>query len=126
MAIFLYHGFIKSVPRELDEAALIDGCGEFRFFLTIVVPLVAPITVTVIILNTLCMWNDFLLPLIMITDSDNYTVMLSTNILFGQYSNNDWSAILATLVLAMLPMVSLYLFLQKYIMKGITEGALKG
>jgi len=126
MAIFLYHGFIKSVPRELDEAALIDGCGEFRFFLTIVVPLVAPITVTVIILNTLWMWNDFLLPLIMITDSDNYTVMLSTNILFGQYSNNDWSAILATLVLAMLPMVSLYLFLQKYIMKGITEGALKG
>jgi raffinose/stachyose/melibiose transport system permease protein len=126
MAIFLYHGFIKSVPRELDEAALIDGCGEFRFFLTIVFPLVAPITVTVIILNTLWMWNDFLLPLIMITDSDNYTVMLSTNILFGQYSNNDWSAILATLVLAMLPMVSLYLFLQKYIMKGITEGALKG
>lgn len=126
MAIFLYHGFIKSVPRELDEAALIDGCSEFRFFLTIVFPLVAPITVTVMILNTLWMWNDFLLPLIMITDSDSYTVMLSTNILFGQYSNNDWSAILATLVLAMLPMVTLYLFLQKYIMKGISEGALKG
>jgi raffinose/stachyose/melibiose transport system permease protein len=126
MAIFLYHGFIKSVPRELDEAALIDGCGEFRFFVTIVFPLVAPITVTVMILNTLWMWNDFLLPLIMITDSDSYTVMLSTNILFGQYSNNDWSAILATLVLAMLPMVTLYLFLQKYIMKGISEGALKG
>lgn len=126
MAIFLYHGFIKSVPRELDEAALIDGCSEFRFFVTIVMPLVAPITVTVMILNTLWMWNDFLLPLIMITDSDSYTVMLSTNILFGQYGNNDWSAILATLVLAMLPMLTLYLFLQKYIMKGISEGALKG
>jgi raffinose/stachyose/melibiose transport system permease protein len=82
--------------------------------------------VTVIVLNTLWMWNDFLLPLLMITDSDNYTVLLSTNMLFGQYNNNDWTAILATLILAMLPMVTLYLFLQKYITKGIAEGALKG
>ena len=126
MAIFLYHGFVKSVPTELDEAARIDGCGEMRFFFAIVFPLLTPITVTVIVLNTLWMWNDFLLPLLMITDSDNYTVLLSTNMLFGQYNNNDWSAILATLVLAMLPMVVLYLSLQKYITKGIAEGALKG
>jgi len=126
MAIFLYHGFVKSVPRELDEAALIDGCGEMRFFVAVVFPLMTPITLTVIILNTLWMWNDFLLPLLMITDSDHYTVLLSTNMLFGQYNNNDWSSILATLVLAMLPMVLMYLLLQKYITKGIAEGALKG
>jgi len=126
MAIFLYHGFVKSVPRELDEAAVIDGCGEMRYFLSVVFPLMTPITLTVTILNTLWMWNDFLLPLLMITDSDHYTVLLSTNMLFGQYNNNDWSAILATLVLAMLPMVSMYLALQKYITKGIAEGALKG
>ena len=126
MAIFLYHGFVKSVPRELDEAAVIDGCGEMRYFLSVVFPLMTPITLTVTILNTLWMWNDFLLPLLMITASDNYTVLLSTNMLFGQYNNNDWSAILATLVLAMLPMVTLYLLLQKYITKGIAEGALKG
>lgn len=126
MAIFLYHGFVKSVPRELDEAARMDGCGEFRFFFSIVFPLLAPITVTVTVLNTLWMWNDFLLPLLMLTDSDTYTVLLSTNMLFGQYNNNDWSAILATLILAMLPMVTLYLFLQKYITAGIAEGALKG
>jgi raffinose/stachyose/melibiose transport system permease protein len=126
MAIFLYHGFVKSVPRELDEAAVIDGCGELRYFATIVFPLVLPVTVTIIILNTLWMWNDFLLPLLMITDIDNYTVLLSTNMLFGQYNNNDWSAILATLVLAMLPMVALFLALQKYVMRGIVDGAIKG
>jgi len=126
MAVFLYHGFVKSVPRELDEAAEIDGCGEFRFFAVVVMPLVMPITVTVIILNTLWMWNDFLLPLLMITDTERYTVLLSTNMLFGQYNNNDWSAILATLVLAMLPMITLFLLLQKHVMQGIVEGAIKG
>ncbi|HKJ85673.1 MAG TPA: carbohydrate ABC transporter permease [Spirochaetia bacterium] len=126
MAVFLYHGFVKSVPRELDEAAKIDGCGEFRFFAVVVMPLVMPITVTVIILNTLWMWNDFLLPLLMITDNARYTVLLSTNMLFGQYNNNDWSAILATLVLAMLPMITLFLLLQKHVMQGIVEGAIKG
>jgi raffinose/stachyose/melibiose transport system permease protein len=126
MAVFLYHGFVKSVPRELDEAAEIDGCGELRFFGVIVMPLVMPITVTVIILNTLWMWNDFLLPLLMITDTERYTVLLSTNMLFGRYNNNDWSAILATLVLAMLPMITLFLLLQKHVMQGIVEGAIKG
>jgi len=126
MAIFLYHGFVKTVPRELDEAAVIDGCGELRYFATIVFPLVLPVTVTIVILNTLWMWNDFLLPLLMITDMDSYTVLLSTNMLFGQYNNNDWSSILATLVLAMLPMVTLFLALQKYVMQGIVDGAIKG
>ncbi|GGH23221.1 carbohydrate ABC transporter permease [Paenibacillus segetis] len=126
MAIFLYHGFVKSVPRELDEAAVIDGCGEVRLFFKIIFPLLLPITATIAILNALWMWNDFLLPLLMLTDSDHYTLLLSTNMLFGQYGNNDWSAILASLILAMLPVIILYLLLQKYILNGVVDGAVKG
>lgn len=126
MAIFLYHGFVKAIPRELDEAARIDGCGEFRLFFRVIFPLLLPITATVAILNTLWIWNDFLLPLLMLTDSEHYTLLLSTNMLFGEYGNNEWSAILAALVLAMLPVILLYLLLQKYILKGIADGALKG
>lgn len=126
MAVFLYHGFVKSVPRELEEAAVIDGCGEFKLFFSIIFPLLLPITATIAILNTLWMWNDFLLPLLMLTDYRKYTILLSTNMLFGQYGNNDWSAILSTLIMAMLPVIILYLLLQKYIMNGIAEGAIKG
>ncbi|WP_052019613.1 carbohydrate ABC transporter permease [Paenibacillus sp. JCM 10914] len=126
MAIFLYHGFVKSIPRELDEAAVIDGCGEARLFFTVIFPLLLPITATIAILNALWIWNDFLLPLLMLTDSDTYTLLLSTNMLFGQYGNNDWSAILSALILAMLPVIVLYLLLQKYILNGVVEGAVKG
>ncbi|WP_372663219.1 carbohydrate ABC transporter permease [Cohnella sp.] len=125
LAIFLYHGFVKSIPRDLDEAAVIDGCGEFRLFFSVILPLLLPITATVAILNALWMWNDFLLPLLMLTDNDYYTLLISTNMLFGEY-NNDWSAILASLVLTMLPVIVLYLLLQKYILSGIAEGAIKG
>lgn len=125
MAIFLYHGFVKSIPRELDEAAVIDGCGEFWLYFSVILPLLLPITATVAILNLLWMWNDFLLPLLLITDSNKYTLLLSTNMLFGEYTN-DWSAILSSLVLAMLPVVLFYLLLQKYILNGIAEGAIKG
>lgn len=124
VAIFLYHGFVKSVPKELDEAAVIDGCGEFRLYFVVILPLLLPITATIAILNTLWMWNDFLLPLLILTDFKSYTLLLSTNMLFGEY-NNDWSAILASLVLAMLPVILLYLLLQKYILHGISEGAIK-
>lgn len=126
MAVFLYHGFVKSIPAELDEAAVIDGCGEFKVFAVVIFPLLLPITATIAILNLLWIWNDFLLPLLMLTDYKTYTLLLSTNMLFGQYGNNDWSAILASLVLAMLPVVLLYLLLQKYILHGIAEGAIKG
>lgn len=125
MAIFLYHGFVKSIPRDLDEAAVMDGCGEFKLFYTVIFPLLLPVTATIAILNLLWMWNDFLLPLLILTDSDRYTLLLSTNMLFGEYSN-DWSNILAALVLAMLPVIIFYLFLQKYILNGIAEGAVKG
>lgn len=125
LAIFLYHGFVKSIPRDLDEAALIDGCGEFRLFFSIILPLLLPITATVAILNALWMWNDFLLPLLMLTDSKYYTLLISTNMLFGEY-NNDWSAILSALILTMLPVLIVYMFMQKYILSGISEGAIKG
>ncbi len=126
MAIFLYHGFVKSIPYELEEAAIIDGCGHFKVYLHIIFPLLRPITATVAILNLLWIWNDFLLPLLMITDSDNYTILLSINMLFGQYNNNDWTAILASLILSMLPIVTIYLLLQKHIVRGISDGAIKG
>ncbi len=125
LAIFLYHGFVKSIPRDLDEAAVMDGCGEFRLYAAIILPLLMPITATVAILNALWMWNDFLLPLLMLTKSQYYTLLISTNMLFGEY-NNDWSAILSSLVLTMLPILLVYLLLQKYILSGIAEGAIKG
>ncbi len=126
MAIFLFHGFVKSIPYELEEAAIIDGCGDFKVYLYVIFPLLRPITATVAILNILWIWNDFLLPLLMITDSDNYTILLSINMLFGQYNNNDWTAILASLILSMVPVVTIYLLLQKHIVKGISDGAIKG
>ncbi|WP_337101821.1 carbohydrate ABC transporter permease [Paenibacillus sp. YIM B09110] len=126
MAIFLYHGFVKSIPRDIDEAAVIDGCGELRLYVTVILPLLMPITMTAAILNLLWMWNDFLLPLLMLSDSDQYTLLLSINMLFGQYGNNDWAAILPALVLTMLPVIVVYLLLQKYILNGVGDGAVKG
>ncbi|CQR54392.1 carbohydrate ABC transporter permease [Paenibacillus riograndensis] len=125
MAIFLYHGFVKSIPRELEEAARMDGCGEFQTFFRIIFPLLVPITVTIAILDFLWIWNDFLLPLLMLTDANKYTLILSTNTLFGEY-NKEWSLILAALVLTALPVIVIYGFFQKFIMQGIAEGAIKG
>ncbi|WP_419874095.1 carbohydrate ABC transporter permease [Candidatus Pristimantibacillus sp. PTI5] len=125
MAIFLYHGFVKSIPRELEEAAQIDGCNEYQTFFKIIFPLLVPITVTIAILDFLWIWNDFLLPLLMLTDVDDYTLILSTNTLFGEY-NKEWSLILAALVLTAIPVIIIYSFFQKFIMHGIAEGAVKG
>nr|WP_275984176.1 carbohydrate ABC transporter permease [Paenibacillus hamazuiensis] len=125
MAIFLYHGFVKSIPRELEESAYMDGCGQFRTFTTIILPLLLPITVTAGILNFLWIWNDFLLPLLMIQDANDYTLILSTNKLFGEYTK-DWSLILAALVLTAIPVILIYAIFQKFIVSGIAEGAVKG
>jgi raffinose/stachyose/melibiose transport system permease protein len=124
MAIFLYHGFTKSIPFEIEEAAIMDGCNQFQLFFKIVLPLLAPITSTIIILNTLWIWNDYLLPLLMLTDVKTHTILLATRSFFGTYTN-EWGKILATLILAMLPIFLLYLILQRYIIKGISEGAIK-
>lgn len=125
LAIFLFHGFVKSIPRELEESANIDGSGQFRTFTTIILPLLLPITVTVGILNFLWIWNDFLLPLLMIQDMNDYTLILSTNKLFGEYTK-EWSLILAALVLTAIPVIIIYAIFQKYIVSGIAEGAVKG
>ncbi|OAS89493.1 MULTISPECIES: carbohydrate ABC transporter permease [Metabacillus] len=124
MAVFLYHGFVKSIPKELEEAAKIDGCNDFQIFTRIIFPLLKPITATILVLNVLWLWNDFLLPLIMLTDVNNYTLMLSINMLFGQYVA-DWPKILAALVLTALPVIVFYAFFQKYILEGIADGAIK-
>lgn len=125
MAIFLYHGFVKGIPYELEEAAAIDGCSRWKTFYTIIIPMLKPVTVAIAISNVLWVWNDFLLPLITLSDNKKYSLLLSTNILFGQYSS-DWSAILSALILSAIPVIIFYAIFQKQILKGIGDGAVKG
>lgn len=125
MAVFLYHGFVKGIPHELEEAAAIDGGSRLKIFFTIILPLLKPITATICITNVLWIWNDFLLPLIVISNNKKYTLLLSTNTLFGQYSS-DWTAVLSALILAALPVIIFYALFQKQILKGIADGAVKG
>ncbi|MFC3788112.1 carbohydrate ABC transporter permease [Paenibacillus sp. GCM10012307] len=125
LALFLYHGFIKSVPRELEEAAQIDGSGTFGVYFRILLPLMKPITSTIAILHTLWIWNDFLLPLITLTSAKNKTIPLASSIYFGEY-NNEWGLAMAALSYAIIPMVVFFLLMQKYIIEGITTGAVKG
>lgn len=125
MAIFLYHGFVGSIPLELEEAAAIDGCSSLQTFFRVLLPLLKPITATIVITNVLWIWNDFLLPLIVISRNQSYTLLLSTNTLFGQYSS-DWTAILSALILAAIPVIAFYALFQRNILKGIADGALKG
>ncbi|MBM7541107.1 carbohydrate ABC transporter permease [Amphibacillus cookii] len=125
MSIFLTAGFVKTIPKELEEAAKIDGANEMQTFIKVIFPLLSPILVTIGILNLLWIWNDFLLPLLMLTNVNDYTIILSVNTLFGEY-NNDWPKILASLVITTIPLITAYVFLQKYILDGIAEGAVKG
>jgi raffinose/stachyose/melibiose transport system permease protein len=124
-AIFLYHGFVKSVPRDIEEAALIDGCNQFQSFYKVVFPLMLPITMTIVILDVLWVWNDFLLPLVIISKFENYTLILVASSFFSTY-RVDWAYILPILTLTSLPMIVFYLIFQRYIVKGISEGAVKG
>lgn len=124
-AVFLYHGFVKSVPRDIEEAAMIDGCNQLQSFYKVVFPLMLPITMTITILDVLWVWNDFLLPLVMISKYENYTLILVASSFFSMY-RTDWGHILPILTLTSLPMIVFYLFFQKYIVKGIADGAVKG
>jgi raffinose/stachyose/melibiose transport system permease protein len=125
MAVFLYHGFVKGIPRELDESASIDGAGEWRAYFTVIFPLLLPITFTIIVLNLLWLWNDFLLPVLLLNDYRSYTLVLSINMFFGKYSR-DWSLILASLVMSSVPIIVIFAIFQRWIIQGITEGAVKG
>ncbi|MDC7235852.1 MAG: carbohydrate ABC transporter permease [Spirochaetales bacterium] len=126
LAIFLYHGAVKSVPRELEDSASIDGAGPIRTFFTIILPLLGPITTTIIILNALWIWNDFLMPLILITTSYKKTIPIGTTALFfGRYANK-WHLGITAIFLATIPMITFYLIAQKRIIKGVTNGSIKG
>ena len=123
-AIFLYHGFVKTIPRELEESAMIDGCTPFQTFFRIVLPLLIPVTSTILVLDALWIWNDFLLPLLMLQGKAVKTIPLSQYVFFGQYYS-EWGLALAGLILAIFPVMVFYVFMQKYIIKGITAGAVK-
>jgi len=125
LTIFLYHGFVKSIPAEIEEAAVVDGCSPYGVFWRIVFPLLKPMTMTIIILNSLWIWNDFLLPQLMLGRPSLRTIPLSTFSFFGQYTK-QWDLALAALVMGVLPIVVFFLFLQKHIIEGITAGSVKG
>ncbi|MFD0868474.1 carbohydrate ABC transporter permease [Paenibacillus residui] len=123
--IFLFHGFVKSVPLEVEEAAIVDGCGDQRLFWSIVLPLLKPMIVTALILNSLWIWNDFLLPLLMLQDRELRTIPIALYSFFAQYSKK-WDLAMATLTMSAAPIILLFLSLQKYIIKGIAAGSVKG
>jgi raffinose/stachyose/melibiose transport system permease protein len=123
MAIFMYHGFIKSVPEEIDESAAIDGSSMIRTFFQLVFPLLTPVTATIAILDALWIWNDFLLPLIILPKQA--TLQLAQFGFFSLY-RRQYSLAMASLVLSAAPIVVFYFALQKYIVKGVAAGAVKG
>lgn len=124
MAVFMFHGFIKNIPLELEEAASIDGCTQYGVFFKIVVPLLKPIGSTILILNALGLWNDFLFPFIVIKSKNLRTLPLTTYIFAGQYAT-DYALTTAGLVLTIVPIIILYLFMQKHIIEGVSQGAIK-
>ena len=124
LSVFLYHGFIKAIPRSLEEAAMIDGCNKFQVFWKIVFPNLKPITVTVAILNVIWIWNDYLLPSLVLRSPSLRTIPLSTFYFFGEFTI-QWNLAMAGLVLTIIPIIIFYLFLQKYIIKGVMDGAVK-
>lgn len=125
LSIFMFCGFIKSIPKEIEEAAMIDGCGPIRTFFLVVFPLLKPTAITVAILNSMWIWNDYLLPYL-IMGSEYKTIPVAIQYLRGGYGSIDMGALMAMLVLAIIPIVIFYLLCQKYIIKGIVAGAVKG
>ncbi len=121
---FLYKGFIKALPEDLEEAARIDGAGTTRIFWKIVFPLLKPITTTLVIFNVMWTWNDFLYTYLFISSSDKSTLIMQVYNGVGQYYN-DWSVMMPVLVIALLPMVIFYLILQNQIIGGLTMGSMK-
>ncbi len=124
LTIFIFTGFIKAIPRELDEAGLIDGCSRFMIFFRIIIPLLKPAVSTVIILVGLSVWNDYQFSIFFLQKRSLYTVPVALSQFVSQYQNNiSWVA--AGALLSGLPVVLIYIFLQRFIIKGLTEGAIK-
>ncbi|MGP1444510.1 carbohydrate ABC transporter permease [Treponema sp.] len=125
LSIFVFHGFIKNIPYELEEAATIDGCPYGTIFFRIVFPLLQPIIITVLILNGIWIWNDYLLPLLVLSSNGAVqTLPLAITVFAGSYLK-QWDLILTSTLIAMLPVIILYLFAQRYIIKGMVDGSIK-
>jgi raffinose/stachyose/melibiose transport system permease protein len=124
-SVFLIYGFIGSIPRDLDEAAIIDGCGPIRLFFSVILPLLTPVIVTAAVLNMLGTWNEFILPLYYLNSSTNWPMTLAVYNFFGQFQS-DWSLVSADILLTILPVVIIYLLGQRFILSGMTSGAVKG
>ncbi len=125
LSVFIYSGFVKSIPHEIEEAATIDGCNPVQTFFWIVLPILQPVSITVAILNTMWIWNDYLLPYLVIGNSYK-TIPIAVQYLQGGYGSRDMGAMMAMLVLAIVPIVIFYLTCQQYIIKGVVAGAVKG
>ena len=127
LCIFMFSGFVKSVPLEIEEAAMIDGCNPLQTFFGIVFPIMKPTAISVAILEAMWVWNDFLLPYLVIGISTKYkTIPVVVQMLVGSNGNKDMGAMMALLVLSVIPIVVFYLLCQKYIIEGVVAGAVKG
>ena len=125
LSVFMFSGFVKSIPVDIEEASIIDGCNPIQTYFKVVVPILSPIMVTVAILNAMWIWNDYLLPDLLI-GNEYKTIPVAVQYLRGGYGSIDMGAMMAMLVLAIVPIVIFYFVCQKYIIKGITSGAVKG
>jgi raffinose/stachyose/melibiose transport system permease protein len=123
--VFLIYGFVDAIPRELDEAAIVDGCGPFRLFFSVIFPLLAPVVVTAGVLNFVGIWNEFLLPLYYLNNSAYWPMTLAVYNFFGQFQQ-DWNLVSADILLTVLPVLVIYLLGQRFILSGLTAGAVKG
>ena len=127
LSVFMFAGFVKSIPLEIEEAAMIDGCNPLQTFFGVVFPILKPTAITVAILNAMWIWNDFLLPYLVIGISTKYkTIPVVIQMLVGSNGNKDMGALMAMLVVSILPIIIFYLTCQKYIIEGIVDGAVKG
>lgn len=126
LAVFMFVGFIKSVPLEIEEAAMIDGCGPVRTYFLVVFPILKPTAITVAILDAMWIWNDYLLPYLLLGSSETKTLPMAIQYLRGGYGSIDMGNMMAMIILSIIPIIVFYLCCQKYIIKGIVAGAVKG
>lgn len=127
LSVFMFCGFVKSIPYEIEEAAMIDGCNPLQTFFRIVMPILKPTAITVAILNAMWIWNDYLLPYLVIGVATPYkTIPVAVQYLMGSYGAKDYGSLMALLVLAIIPIIVFYLSCQKYIIEGVVAGAVKG
>ena len=126
LSVFMFSGFVKGMPREIEEAAMIDGCSPLKTFFLVVFPILKPTAITVAILNAMWIWNDFLLPYLLLGTTDKTLSVAIQIAMQGAYGSIDWCGFMAMLVLAIIPIIVFYLICQKYIIKGVIDGAVKG